>query len=482
MILIKNVIHTIDKHGMITEGDAVLAGVSGGADSVALIHVLVELKNRYRLDKLAIAHLNHGLRGRASDEDAEFVEQMARRLGLDHFVEKTDVRQYKKEHGLSLEEAARNVRYAFLSRIAGTCSFNKIALGHHLDDNAEQVMMNLLRGSGPLGISGIPPARDKTFIRPFYNQRKNKIAAYLKKNKIDHRYDTSNEDTRFLRNRIRHELIPLIEKSYNPNISGVLHRSADILREEHQWMDRAIAPFYENSILKKGKNGITLSVDRINNTHLAVKRRIIRKAIAWVSGRLKNITFAHIDDVITFLTLNKASGRLDLPDGICLYRSYDHLVFLRKSGKKGRLFHGDAQPSPYLYRIQEPGREKTIVYIEETGGCLYLSEIDKKHLDWRKCSGPNKVFFDMDVLTFPLKIRTIEPGDRFSPLGVTGSQKIKTYFINRKIPIRRRKKTPVLLDAKSIIWLVGHRMDNCAKITGATTRILCAEFSLRKNQ
>ncbi len=467
---------------MIRNGDAVLAGVSGGADSVALACVLKSLIPRYQIKNLAIAHLNHGLRGKASDGDALFVQKLAKKLNLDCFVEKTAVRKYQKERGLSLEEAARKVRYAFFDRIAKDKAFNKIALGHHLDDNAELVLMNLLRGSGPLGISGIPPARSGNIIRPFYNLSKKQITAFLVENKIDHTYDASNEDNRFLRNKVRNELIPLLIKSYNPNISQGLHRSADILRKEDQWMNTAVTPFYENCIIKKKAGGIVLSVSFLMSMHGAMKRRIIRKAIQEVKGNLRKITFTHVDSIIGLLTSRKASARLDLPDGIRLHLSYDSFEILRgHSGKRQSLPQlGDAVP--YSYEISKPDRDKTIVHIQETDSRLTLFEVDRSETDKTGFSGQNRAYFDMETLTFPLKVRGIKPGDRFSPFGVKGTQKIKKYFINHKIPKSERVQTPVLLSAERIIWLVGHQIDNFVKITQNTSRILCAEFSLRKKQ
>ncbi|MBW2620551.1 MAG: tRNA lysidine(34) synthetase TilS, partial [Deltaproteobacteria bacterium] len=246
--LLRTVEQTITTYGMLKPGDSVLIGVSGGPDSVALFHVLLTLASRFSL-RIGVAHLDHCLRQNDSDKDAEFVASLAARFDIPCYIHKANVRKYQLENKLSLEEAARRVRHTFLNRVAEKNSFNKIALGHHFDDNAELVLMNLFRGSGPLGISGIPPVRDGKIIRPLIRSNRSEIIAFLDKNGIKYISDSSNRDTRFLRNRIRHDLIPLLKTSYNPKITQNLNRLASIVRSEEEWIEDVIHPLFKKAVI-----------------------------------------------------------------------------------------------------------------------------------------------------------------------------------------------------------------------------------------
>jgi tRNA(Ile)-lysidine synthase len=213
--IVRTVKQAIAEHSMFQTGDRVLVAVSGGADSVALIYLLETLAPLFSF-RLAIAHLNHCLREKESDRDAEFVLRLAQKLNLPVYLEKKDVHKYKRRHKLSLEEAARQVRYRFFNQVAKENGFNKIALGHHYDDNAELVLMFILRGSGPLGLSGIPAVRGDKIVRPLINVRRSEIIDYLTEKKLEYVSDTSNTDLNHQRNKLRHDLIPNILTSYNP--------------------------------------------------------------------------------------------------------------------------------------------------------------------------------------------------------------------------------------------------------------------------
>ncbi|MBW1983625.1 MAG: tRNA lysidine(34) synthetase TilS, partial [Deltaproteobacteria bacterium] len=243
---------TISAFGMIQKGDAILVGVSGGPDSVALLHTLRFLAPDVSFT-LGIAHLNHCLRGNDSDDDARFVLSLCEKLDLPCYMAKENVLAYKKQHRLSLEEAARRVRYEFYYNTAKTNAFNKIALGHHQEDNAELILMHLFRGSGPLGISGIPPIRklkkdNIRIIRPFIELSKTQIIDFLRKNNIEYVTDKSNQDTSHLRNNIRNDLLPLLKTSYNPKIIETLNRLSSIVRSEEKWMDDIIVPLFEQTV------------------------------------------------------------------------------------------------------------------------------------------------------------------------------------------------------------------------------------------
>ena len=330
---------TIENYNMLICGDSVLVGVSGGPDSMGLILFLMEVKEKYSLN-LGIAHINHNLRGKESDRDEKFVKDFACKTGLPFFPEKKDVTSIAKKSKLSLEEAARNVRYSFYEKICEKYNFSKTALAHNCDDNAELVLMNLLRGSGPKGLSGIPPKRNTLIIRPLIDFSKNEILNYLELKNQDYVIDSSNNDLYFLRNRIRHSLIPLLEKEYNPSITDSLNRLSHIIRDEDQWMEKKISQVFEKALIKHEKNEIQLDYYALSELHRAVLRRIIRMSIKKIKGNLKRITLKHIDASMDLIASAESGKSLDFPDRIRIFKQRKKIIFkkesmpLRQLGKK----------------------------------------------------------------------------------------------------------------------------------------------------
>jgi len=473
--ILKTVRQTIATHRMLAAGDSVLIAVSGGADSVTLAHVLHSLAIDYRL-RMAIAHLNHGLRRKDSDRDAEFAADIARRLDLPFYVGQKDVRQFQQSAHLSLEEAARKVRYRFLDEICARYGFNKIAVGHNSNDNAELVLMNLLRGSGPLGLSGIAPVRDGKVIRPLIHLKRSEIDDYIAERKLAFVIDTSNADPAFRRNRIRHHLIPELEKAYNPAIIETLNRLAIIMRDENLWFENILSKDFDNCSAVEGPGIVSIDLVRFAGLAAAVRRRILRRAIWAIKKDLRRITQAHIDAVLNLADKSPGRGRLSLPDGIRVVLKAARLTIDNRQNEgtpSAEGFDGSAAID-YRYTITPPGA----LSIQEAGATIRLAEIGADELPDFKTVGKNLAFLDMDCLQFPLVVRNARPGDRFSPLGVNGTQKVKKYFIDHKIPGPRRRFCPLLLSAGKIIWLAGHRIDNRAKVVSATRRILKAELLL----
>jgi tRNA(Ile)-lysidine synthase len=458
---------TIARYGMFAPGDSVLVAVSGGPDSVALLHLLIAMAGEYSL-QLAIAHLNHCLRVPESDRDAEFVSALAGKFSLPFYLEKKDVRAFQRRRRLSLEEAARQVRYAFYDAVASKDGYNKIATGHHSDDNAELVLMNLLRGSGPLGLSGIAPVRDDKIVRPLIHLKRSEILDYNSENKIAFVTDISNTDPSFRRNKIRHHLIPELKKSYNPAIVDSLNRLAEILLAEDQWMDEALEPVFNECVLNRKAERISLAIPGVNGMGPAVARRIIRKAIFSVKQDLRRITFLHVNAVLELAKKDQVCGSLDLPGGIRVIKDTAVLTIRKEA------LESQADFSDYRHTIAGEGTTS----IKEAKVAIKLVEIRADEVPDFKASGKHRAFFDRDCLRFPLVVRNFRPGDRFSPLGVDGTQKLKKYFINNKIPVRQRKICPLLLSENKIIWVAGHRIDNSVKLGPKTRHVLMAELLL----
>jgi len=471
----RTVDQTLRTHRMVQNGDAVLVAVSGGADSVALVSILLELAPKYSL-RMAIAHLNHCLRQSESDRDETFVAALAKQLELPFHAGREDVRRYQERHRLSPEEAARQVRYGFYDSIAAQYGYRKIALGHHGDDNAELVLMNFLRGSGPLGLSGISPMRDNKIVRPLINLRRSEIMDYVAAKNLDYVTDSSNWDLKYHRNKIRARLMPELESEYNPRLIDSLNRLTAIMGAEEEWIEDLIHPIYEKAIVSKEKNKLGLSIPELNQQPIAVRRRLIRKAIRWAKGNLRRIAFAHVESVCQLSKIGPISGILDLPDGIRIRRDRKVLM-ISKEGINLRRLDGIpflAATRDYEYSLSGPGK----IFIEEAEVHISFIEIPKAQpLDLQQ-SGHRVAFFDMDKLRFPLVIRNFRPGDRFWPLGSSGNQKLKKFFIDHKVSRIERAKCPIVLSRNKIIWIAGHRLDNLVRIGPQTQRILKAELWL----
>lgn len=467
---------TIETYRMLQTGDSVLVGVSGGPDSMALLHVLIALVPRLHL-RLGVAHLNHGLRKEDSDCDAEFVASIARQLGLPNYVQKMDVRSYQKINRLSLEEAARHVRYDFYYAVAKTNGYDKIALGHHADDNAELVLMHIFRGSGTRGVSGIPPVRGEKIIRPLIDLKKSEILDFLARKKIAYISDLSNKDTQYLRNRIRHHLIPSLKSSYNPKISETLIRMASITRVEEDWIEDILNPIFEESVIEINDDKIILSAQYVDRLHIAAKRRIFRRAIARVKGDLKRISLSHIESAIRLLKKKSGYGCLDLPDRIRIYLEGDNLVICQERYALREL-QSDARKSvtcDFEYSLSEPGS----IFIKEINTHIRFSVISSDGLPECFHAGHQVAFVDMDNISFPLIVRNVRSGDRFTPLGMTGSQKVNRFFSNKKIPKIERIKCPVLTDGEGkIIWVAGHRIDEFFRVLPLSKIVLKIELFL----
>ncbi len=473
--LLRIVDETVNAYGMLKEKDSVVVAVSGGPDSVALLHVLRALAAPFSL-KLGIAHLNHCLRQNDSDKEAAFVETLSNRLDLPCHIHKKDVHEYQIKNKLSLEEAARRVRYTFLYRVAETNRYNKIALGHNSDDNAELVLMNLFRGSGRLGLSGIPPVRDGKIIRPLIKSSRSEIIDYLNQNRLKYVSDPSNRDTRYLRNRVRHKLIPLLKTAYNPKISETLNRLSSIMHSEEAWIEDVIHPLFEKSVLNVQDDGIMFSVSMLHRLHTAAQRRILRKAISRIKGDLRRISFVNIDAVLRLLEKKPTYGRIDLPDRIRIRRTGDVLLITREKSALRDLDVKTDPPKPFIfeYKITKPES----IFIKEIGAHLEFTEMSTETMPDYCSAGQYTVFFDKDTLSFPMVLRNYRPGDVFRPMGMDGTQKLKKFFIDKKVPRNDRIKCPILLSREKIIWVVGHRADESVKMTPSTRKVLKVELFL----
>jgi len=457
-MIVEHFIKTIQKYSMLADGDHVVVGVSGGADSLCLLHLLHALKDRWHL-RLTVAHLDHMLRGEESRKDAEFVRGIADGLGIPCVVEQRDVRAYKEKKNLSLQEAAREVRYAFFMDVLRKCDAHKIAIGHHADDQAETILMRLLRGASLRGLTGIPPVRDGIIIRPLIEVTRREIEEYLQEKNISYIRDTSGSEQHYLRNKIRHGLMPLLQKEYNPQIVKAFTSMAETLRADSDMLEDVVEQAVAGC-LAQGRGEMRCSLDLLKKYSPSLRGRMFRTMISRLKGDTRALSFKHIDAVCRLAEGQGPSRLVLLPGGWCVRREYDSLIFTRRSRNK----------NAYCYSFDTIPES---MHIEELGRTIFFSIEDRlPDADALKKSGGDVALLDYGAVAMPLVVRNWLPGDRFYPLGLGGSKKLQDFFTDSKVPRRRRAGIPVLLFQDKIAWVCGCRIDERFKIGPATAKII----------
>ncbi len=437
--LINKVRGTIDKYNMLKKGNSVLVAVSGGPDSVCALEILNELKDEYGLT-LHVAHLNHKFRKEA-DKEAEFVRKLAEEKGIASTIEAIDVKEYCIKKGLSKQEGAREIRYDFLKKAADKIGAVKIVTGHTADDQAETFLMRLIRGSGASGLSAIPPVRGR-IIRPLIEIKKTEAIGFLKENNIRYVKDPTNIRPVYLRNKIRLELLPLLVKRFNPNIASTLCREADILREDEAFLNGIADTIFKEMVTAYEKDSITLNYLRFNRLHPAIKKRVVRRAVAELTGGLKKISYEHIISAIDAIK-NTGKG-VDLPDDIRIERDYNSLKVCVEKAESGGIQEA--------VQIEVPGKTEVPYFNIKIEAIINNRVVVSEKAD----TG----LFDLDRVTLPLFIRSRKNSDYFYPAGMKGRKKLKEYLIDHKIPRTEREKIPILLDKNNaILWVMGLRMD-----------------------
>ena len=466
--MINNVEKTILKYNLLQKNDKVLVAVSGGADSLALLHCLYILKNKYDLT-LVVAHLNHMLRGIEADRDAEYVRNFADKLGLEFIIEKVNIPEILAQCSFSPQEGARMVRYDFLIKTAVILSCNKIALGHHKDDQAETVLLNLLKGAGLDGLKGIAPKRD-LFIRPLIEVKKDALEQYCKENKLAFCDDASNSKDVYLRNKIRNRLMPIIIEEFNQNIVDILANTADILREENLYLESMAEKnekhcrLFLNPEIKKGEWSTLLFIE----LPIAMQRRVIRQIYALLRGNDSNLPFFHVEAVRNLILQNISGSTVELPGELVASYGYNKLKIMPKEE------YYLQENIDYSYDLPIPGT----IYIEEINATIeskILSPLEA--LDRLKLKNDAEVIVSMDPDDI-LVIRSRKPGDKMIPVGMSGTKKLKDLFIDEKIEKMERNRVPVILSKKTgkIIWVAGLRISEEFKNTLDKNSVLLSFF------
>jgi tRNA(Ile)-lysidine synthase len=461
------------KWRMTEPGQRLLVAVSGGADSTALLYLMHTLSEALRIS-LGIVHLNHGLRGSEARRDERFVAAMADDLGLSFHSKYADARKFQREQGLSPEEAARTLRYRYFDEILDSGPYDRLATGHNADDNAEQVLLGLTRGSGPRGLSGIPPVRSGRIIRPLICVKRRDVEKYLASRKIAFVADTSNDDPAFMRNRIRHQIMPMLRRLCNPSITDTINRTSRIMRDEEDWLGGLASAELDRVVTASAAASLSLNRNMVNDMHPALRRRVFRAAIAAVRGNMRRLSWSHVDSIDQLARNARSRKHLDLPGQVRLVFTSREII-VRKESRPLRdcpPFGIKTDPPEFAYCLAGPDTVK----IAETGGTVKISRFvltDHGTLDGCR---ENRAFLDRKAVSFPITIRSIHPGDRFMPLGMTGTKKVNDFLADAKVPPKERATIPVLVSGGRIVWVAGKRIDHRVRVRSGSNRVLLAEF------
>jgi len=476
-MLEEKVLQTVKKFDMLSFNDRVLIGISGGPDSVTVLNILLSFKKRYNLS-FFIAHLDHMLRGKESDEDVNFVKNLAQELGLPCEIKSCNLTKMTWKKHLTLEEAGRKYRYKFFLETARKYKTNKIALGHNADDQVETVLMRFLRGSGLEGLMGIPPVRGK-IIRPLIECSREEIEEYCKQNKIEYRVDSSNKEVVYFRNKIRLELLPLLSKSYNKNIKNIMLRLRSMISEVSAYLNQETELFFKEVVRQESPEMVIVDLKKFTSLPLALKRRIIRKSIEVVKGNLYSINFKHNNEILKLTEYQLGEKEIYLPDNLMAKKIYNKIMIYKKRISKDQI---EQIPTPWEYDILIPGKTE----IKSLGIKVEIKILDSDgikpslYFKRKKSKGKFLEFIDYNKVKLPLKLRNRRSGDRFYPLKMEGLKKIKDFFIDNKIPKGYRDLIPILVDSEDqIIWVMGMRLDDRVKINSDTKKVLRVKTKIK---
>ncbi len=451
----------IQQERLLTIGDGVVVALSGGPDSVTLFDLLRRLKSKWHLT-LYIAHLNHQLRPNA-ESDAAFVKQIARNYPV--YIEKDDVVQRAKNKKQSLEEAARDARRAFLDTVKQKTGANRIALGHTKSDQAETVLLRLVRGAGLTGLGGMRPISESCWIRPLLSFSRSEIESYVRTRNLQVLRDETNSDPKFLRNRIRTDLIPHLQKVYNPQIEALLSRSATLLQNDDAHLENIAEQALSETLLYRDSRKFILDVKRFFGYHISLRRRLIRKVLFALQAGAEAARFQVVERILEIASTSGNS--IQITPEISAYRANDTLIITQPA----RTYCFSVEPDVplningkfsinILNRVNHE-RLRTVY------NCISSSKTAK-----------HTVFFDLDQLpNRALYLRSPRPGDWFHPFGMQGKKKVSRLLGDSKIPRPLRGEIPLLVSGTTILWVVGLRRSQIAPITPDTRRVLKATYS-----
>lgn len=487
MVLVEQVRATIQRYHMLPPGNVVV-GVSGGADSVALLHILLRLQDDLNI-RVHAAHLNHRIRGEDAEADQAFVARLAQEWRVPLTVGSVDVPALAQERHLALEEAARQARYTFLLRAARRLGAQTVAVAHHADDQAETVLMHFLRGAGLAGLRGILPISDLTrlrmgapeellrgdpvlLVRPLLEITKADILTYCQANRLEFRFDRSNLDQTYFRNRLRHELLPILE-TYNPNIRQVLRRTAIVAADDYAFLAHELQKAWDKASIAEGDGWLEFDRQQWRNLHRSLQRGVLREAIRRLRRGLRNINWVHVENALDVLNRTD-TGAATLPQGLTAVARYGRFYVAEA---------GTAPPPPVPQLAGEPLPVPVPGTLDLPDGrwVVEVQILDAVPDAARQNTDPWQAWLDLAVAGEHLVLRPRQPGDAFAPLGMGGHMKrLNEFMINAKVPREWRDAWPLLCNARHILWVTGLRVDERAAIGAATRQVLWVRLAEKR--
>ncbi len=447
----------------------IVAGVSGGADSVCLLHILncMRLENQF---SIIAVHVNHMLRSGESLQDESFVENLCTEWGIPIKIYRKDVRIFSQKNGYSIEEAGRILRYECLHQTLVEENARYIAVAHHILDQSETIFINLLRGSGLDGLCGMEEVRGN-IIRPLLATGKDEIEDYLKRNRLCYRTDSSNLDNSYVRNTLRNRLFPQIQQETGFSVISSLLRTSRLLKTDRDYLNALANEKYNTVVISEEKDMVILNRSEFAGLNAAISGRIIRMAWSRVTGSRKGIEAKHVDSVLALASKEGTGKTLEFPQGIKLYIEYNHLILSKQRTEQAE--------NPVCINLSVPSDIEFLDGKICVRACLYTrNEYEKA---FGKIEKPKETgciqLFDYNKVLEGINIRNRQPGDIFFPYHSPGRKKLKNFFIDEKIPRQRRNDILLVAEDRNILWVVGYRTADGYKITKSTNTILYIEIS-----
>jgi len=491
----QTVLETIRRLRMLVPGDRVGVAVSGGADSVALLRILENLRDNLGITLLVI-HFDHQLRGADSEADADFAAGLARRSGLDFAIARENVAQAAQQRGWNLEDAARRLRYGFFQRLIEEGRATRIAVAHTADDQAETVLAHLFRGTGLPGLAGIYPCVGSV-VRPLLVTRREQLRQFLRERNQSWREDATNRDVRRLRARIRQQLLPILERDFSPAIVGHLNELARLAREEETFWSALVEDHFLARCKQTG-DAVSIAIHDLldplssltqlrppasalkdSASSRSLTQRLIRRLYQELRGHFRDLAAAHVEQVIRLATQSSSGRRVELSGGIVAERTFNEIIFSRQNSGRRPTHRQETIPhsNAYQYVVSLPDRGATTVSIPELGTSFRLKVIDWPSAE-RDTKREGKVL-DAALLRTPLILRNWRPGDAYRPHGRRQTRKLKQMFLAGRIPGRERVGWPVLESGGQVIWARGMPAagDFCAR-EGTQRGVLIEEARL----
>lgn len=452
--MLQKIMETIKENSMFSKEDKIIVGVSGGPDSMCLLHILSSLRYTYSIDIVA-AHLNHGLRGKDADEDEEYVKIFCEKNNIEFYSRRVNIEELSNTWGISSEMAGREARYSFFLELFDKLGANKIAIAHNANDQCETILMRIIRGTGLEGLEGIKPVRDEIYIRPLIKITREEIEHYCDKNNINPRIDKTNLQNIYSRNKIRLELIPYIRENFNSHIIEVVNRLGENVKIDNDFIEKKSKEFLGKYCIMSS-NKVKIKKEAFNE-HKALISRMIRRSIEIIKGNLVNFERVHVEYIIS-LQRGSTGKEIELPGGIRALNNYGEIILSSES-------KNEIKKDLETYNISLNEKNKIGIFNIET------NVLDKKLLQ-RVKEDSLEQYFDYEKVDGEVSFRYRKEGDKFQPLGMKGTKKLKDIFIDLKIPKDLRNNIPIICIGEEIAWIVGYRISDKFKVDKNTTKLL----------